>query len=391
MLRRTVVIAMSSGGLATVVLAVAVALAYRSYVDPAAELMRMAEAMVQVKTFQEKSLYQWTIEGDETKKQTLTLSGSVDVMDAADVRHATIFREERSDGGKSVSDVTGEVRTVDGETYLSVYETSSSRKVVEDAKWMSFEQGDVALLGYVYPALMPLPDAPWLPGSLLRWRDLLSTVSLFNVDHADLVEPIGGVVTRRFEVNFDPDGLRTFLLANAQARVARNLTAEEQVAVVQWVDALKPLSIRLWVGTKDHLLYRMQVEGGILPPGSSASVVELSASLSHFNEPVDVVKPESSVAYKKGVGFKDGGLRDFGSLISDAEADVESDGFASTETGGDIPKIEDQDADGLDDILEAFYGSDSNNPDTDGDGVSDGAEVKAMRSPTGSGGLYGLP
>jgi hypothetical protein len=255
---------------------------------------------------------------------------------------------------------------------------------------MLFEQGNENLLGYVSSPLMPLPDAPWLPGTLSRWREIVPTVSLFVVDHADLVEPIGGVVTRRFETHLDSDGLNTFLLANAQTRVGRMLTTEERVAVAKWSAALKGLSVKLWVGKEDHLLYRIQMEGDVVLNEQTTSHVNLQSDLSRFNQPVTVEPPTNVVAQTNG-SFGDGGLRELGTSVEEADVGFESEGLAS-ETGGDERLgSRDDDGDGLDNVLEAFYGSDPLNPDTDGDGVNDGDEVKAMRSPTGPGGLYRMP
>lgn len=390
MLKRTLVIGIGSGALAAVVLAIAVALAFRLYSDPSAELVRMAEAMAKVNTFAQRSSFTWTLEGDATKSETVTLSGAVDLTGIDDVRHATEFRDVRKDGEKTVADVSGEVRTVDGTTYVLTRPTSTTRKEAKSISWISFEQGNEALLGYVSSPLMPLPDAPWLPGTLLRWRAIVPTVSLFVVDHADLVEPIGGVVTRRFETHLDSDGLNTFLLANAEARVGRELTTEERVAVAKWSAALKGLSVKLWVGKEDHLLYRMQVEGYVVLSEEAVSHVKIQSDLSRYNQPVTVEVPSSVVAQTNG-SFGDGGLRELGELVESTDVGVESEGFVSETEGSSIPKTHDDDEDGLDNVLESFYGSNPLNPDTDGDGVSDGDEVKAMRSPTGSGGLYGMP
>lgn len=48
---------------------------------------------------------------------------------------------------------------------------------------------------------------------------------------------------------------------------------------------------------------------------------------------------------------------------------------------GDNFKTGDQDTDGLADWLEEFYGSNLNNPDTDGDGTNDGDEISQKRNP----------
>jgi hypothetical protein len=51
---------------------------------------------------------------------------------------------------------------------------------------------------------------------------------------------------------------------------------------------------------------------------------------------------------------------------------------------------DDTDGDGLDDLLEGFYGTDVHNEDTDGDGVSDGDEVRTGSNPLGEGSLFGF-
>jgi len=55
-----------------------------------------------------------------------------------------------------------------------------------------------------------------------------------------------------------------------------------------------------------------------------------------------------------------------------------------------VESVDDPDHDGLNNMLELFFGTDPHNPDTDGDGVSDGAEVKRGSNPRGKGTLFGF-
>jgi hypothetical protein len=57
-------------------------------------------------------------------------------------------------------------------------------------------------------------------------------------------------------------------------------------------------------------------------------------------------------------------------------------GFLGT---GAIKTELDTDADGLPDYIENYYGTDPNNPDTDGDGYKDGEEVENGYDPLASG------
>ncbi|MBX2798501.1 MAG: hypothetical protein KTR31_12545 [Myxococcales bacterium] len=68
--------------------------------------------------------------------------------------------------------------------------------------------------------------------------------------------------------------------------------------------------------------------------------------------------------------------------------DVAGDGVDSDCDGQDLPAVVDSDGDGLPDNIEIELGSDPNNPDTDGDGVLDGAEtLEGLLDPGGDGRL----
>ena len=76
------------------------------------------------------------------------------------------------------------------------------------------------------------------------------------------------------------------------------------------------------------------------------------------------------------------GIRD-GSVYEDCLYDAEEASGTSSEPDPDA----DDDGDGLTTEQEQLYGSDPNNPDSDGDGYSDGDEVQAGYSPVGGGTL----
>ncbi len=65
------------------------------------------------------------------------------------------------------------------------------------------------------------------------------------------------------------------------------------------------------------------------------------------------------------------------------EADYRAQSALAIQTAGATqnPTDIDTDYDGLPDWKERLYGSDINNPDTDGDGTNDGAEVRLGRNP----------
>lgn len=95
---------------------------------------------------------------------------------------------------------------------------------------------------------------------------------------------------------------------------------------------------------------------------------KITLTMSGFNQPINLTKPEESE-----------------NLLEVLEEMAE--GVGSAFMGGMTPGpssgfLSDSDSDGLTDSMEEFYGTDKNNPDTDGDGYLDGGEVDRGYSPT---------
>ncbi|MCK5084031.1 MAG: hypothetical protein KAQ64_00040 [Candidatus Pacebacteria bacterium] len=89
---------------------------------------------------------------------------------------------------------------------------------------------------------------------------------------------------------------------------------------------------------------------------------EMNLLLSDFNKPANIVKPEEAEDLMKIMEEAFGGF--MGNMMSGANNGL------------------DLDNDGLSDEMEEIYGTDKNNPDTDGDGYKDGEEVKNGYDPT---------
>lgn len=68
--------------------------------------------------------------------------------------------------------------------------------------------------------------------------------------------------------------------------------------------------------------------------------------------------------------------------IQDGLTDLKNVDLIVARNTDSIQKSGDRDMDGLSDWQEELWGSDSNNPDTDGDGTNDGDEIAADRDPT---------
>ncbi|MEA1936627.1 MAG: hypothetical protein U9N04_00765, partial [Patescibacteria group bacterium] len=205
-------------------------------------------------------------------------------------------------------------------------------------------------------------------------------------------------------LNFYVEMLKTspFLTSGAIDNELKNFeeeleeNREEILAVAS--EVLGNIKTEIWIGKEDKMVYKMAVSGNFdeefgerleekmdkieknkysnsniynkllftnavmaewgepeSPPSFDVSF-DMSITMSNFNQPVNISKPEKPEDLMK--VLEELAMRSMGGMMAP--------GLSS----GD-----DSDQDGLSDEMEAFYGTDPNNPDTDGDGFSDGNEV----------------
>lgn len=162
---------------------------------------------------------------------------------------------------------------------------------------------------------------------------------------------------------------------------------EEGVEKYNYVvsEVVNNIDIEVWIGKSDNLIYRTKLSGKFdeefikmiedemikkgditkeeriedLDKTKISIDFSIDISMSDFNEPVEISEPESAENLME--------------ILKEMMA-----GFIM-EPG--ISLENDPDQDGLNDEMEAFYGTDPNNPDTDGDGHSDGEEVAGGYDP----------
>lgn len=149
---------------------------------------------------------------------------------------------------------------------------------------------------------------------------------------------------------------------------------EEGVEKYRYVmdEVVNNIKIEVWIGKDDKLVYQTKVNGkfdkGFLEMIENEMIrngdieegdmdlegadflfeFDVDFRASGFNEPVEINEPENAK-----------------SLLKTLEE----------MTKASFPGGADSDSDGLSDEMEALYGTDVNNPDTDGDGHSDGDEI----------------
>lgn len=371
---------------------------------PETEIRRMLVAMSHVRTVSERSAFSWS-RGDGNDRTTTTLyaTGQADLSDPSAVEHATKFRLFRLSRSKDYADLSGELRAIDGVSYLTYAPPGPDIEGADfgaDDTWISFAAGELPQWGSVIPGL----DAPvaatggedaseWTPEATARLRALLSRADVFVVRYDDLTELIDGHATRVIDGRFDPDALRSFLRDVVRAREDREPTTAERLAVEDEARALETLDVRFWIGIDDHLLYRVQA-AGVVPDASAGDDADnvlvpfdLIVEFSDFDQPFLGSAPSRSLSFSDALRLR------FGADLEDPSSKEET-AFLPDDAARlpveSVTTSADPDQDGLTNVLEAFYRTNPRVADTDGDGVSDGDEVLAGQNPRGTGTLFGF-
>ncbi len=344
--------------------------------EPVTEIQRMLRAMSRVETVRERSAFSWT-QGDGKDRTTVStyLVGQIDLSDLPAIQQATKFRTFQINRSKTYGDLSGELKTIDGTTYLATGPKE---------EWISFADGELAKYGDVMPGVR-LPAMT--EEAILRLHDLLSAADVFMVRYDDVTEIVEKRATRVIEARFEPDAIRAFLGDVIRARENREPTDAERIIVEARAKKLEQLKIRLWIGIDDHLLYRFQAAGVV----DGKTSVDILVNLFDYDAPFGIENPNP----KKTVTFSSIYRAMTGSLESSVDMLVGSGSSTGSTDATRLPvetttKADDADGDGLSAIVEAFYMTNPNVADTDGDGKSDGEEVLSGKNPSGTGSLFGF-
>lgn len=224
-------------------------------------------------------------------------------------------------------------------------------------------------------------------------RHLIAESELFKLKEKLGYNVIGFSFVRGFRVGFDKGSTLEFLKNYKLISEGRGYTRDEIRRIDELLTEMADWDIDLWIGWSNKNLYRAQIKGEYQEAnGTDVRFVTIIA-ISDLNEEVEIKKPEQIVTTAE-VLRGTGGLPTAG----EAESLPIGEGLDTGEpmelptSGGEAEDrkfgFADRDKDGLYDTFEFSIGSDPNNADTDGDGVSDGEEIKEGTNPLGEGMLF---
>lgn len=366
-----------------------IALALAAYVElakfrPEEEWARMRAALLRLHTVRFDAGMHWTAQGGVT---TVYAQGQAQ-RDRGEVDHVTRFRAVSTDDATSHADLSGEIRQLRGVSYLTYAPPGPTISAVSfDAPgtWVAIAPSSRSRWGPLLPGATPVFSegpvrSPWDASGILRLIPVLSRADVLRFSQdAPKERLVRGTDTRVIDARVDREAAFAFLLEVARAREGREPADGQRLQASREADVLEGAYVRLWIGKDDHLPRRVNVVGWL--PGEEREVLDMRLDLSGFDEPFEGEVPSPNVAFQPALE------------AAQAARSATSDGVGTTFASLPalrFPASEDRDLDGLDDVLEAFYGTDPALPDTDGDGKDDGEEVREGRNPRGTGSLFGF-
>lgn len=203
-------------------------------------------------------------------------------------------------------------------------------------------------------------------------------------------ETLGGVRSYHYKVRPEILHFKDYFIFAESLRLGRELTAKERLAADAFFANVVAEDGELWISARDYSLRRIRLRFAY-DDGARVGRFSVTADVSGVNAPAAVTLPSGDA--QDVTAIIESLLPGFGGKLPLAKDGLVPRSRKAEETQGlpvaiDAPAASDADDDGLPGELETFYGSDPDNPDTDGDGMTDGAEVDAGRNPTGPGLLF---
>ncbi|HCC84013.1 TPA: hypothetical protein DEP96_04155 [Candidatus Uhrbacteria bacterium] len=182
---------------------------------------------------------------------------------------------------------------------------------------------------------------------------------------------VAGLPVKNYKFTVDNTALIA-TLKDIHLKQPTALNERDLTKITEAIGALGPISGEVWVGTSDNFIHKITLTETIDTAANDKLKekfegplnVVFSLTLTNINTTPDVVAPENASSIQEV----------FAKIMADQAAQAAADKL-------------DADNDGLTAKEETKYGTDPNNPDSDGDGFNDGDEVAKSYNPLGAGKL----
>jgi hypothetical protein len=234
-------------------------------------------------------------------------------------------------------------------------------------------------------------------------KELLKQYEMIKFEKDLGLTKINGRYVYHYQVRLDSEAVLNFYVevlnlmpsSRGSELVKTELKQNKEEILVVLDEIMDNVKTEIFIGKEDKRIYRIMMNGkydqefmfGLeekidkinqkeessrMGPdiNNSSLSFNMTMALSDFNQPVEITKPEES--------------EDLLKILEEAMAGF-MDGMISPGIDPDLDSDSDSDNDGLTDVMEEIYGTDKNNPDTDGDGYLDGDEVENGYDPLVSG------
>jgi hypothetical protein len=215
---------------------------------------------------------------------------------------------------------------------------------------------------------------------LLKFQEDLGDIKLGNTDTYHYKVKLDGIALVNFYVDILKEMTEEQELNKTLEQIEDDIKKYDHIIN----DVTDNINMEVWIGKEDRFIYRIKMNGEFdrefmeilenkmiiedsIPDNNLAQKTtddfeisfNVNINTNNFNGPVVINEPKETENLMEILGEMFGGF--LGTGVTETEIDT--------------------DKDGLPDYIENIYGTDLNNPDTDGDGYKDGEEVENGYNP----------
>ena len=361
---------------------------------PEVEMRRALASLVGSPSLQTKLAVDWVDSANATQtSSTFYAAGKVHpsgpMIGDYDLQfHAVRLNENSS----QYNEIAGEARFTDGQFYVSYIPpgpTVAASPFQTANTWVELTPPQTlpwhsAVVGLNWPAPTPFDTpVPWTNTNLNRLATLIGSADIAYASGSDKTRAtLNDVPCHLVTITLDKAATESFLVNLVSAYERQSATAQEQVESGVLADDLSRLTMQWWIGVKDHQLYQVEAQGLLPSQTLDAPLVPVNIFLQFTNNANSgtITVPTNPLSFN--LAFPS-----LAAVLPTASARMLTIVSSSLPTYT-VSNTDDPDGDGLNNELEAFYGTNPYNPDTDGDGLSDGQEVARGCNPLGHGALF---